>query len=173
MVLTDTKPPPGLFGGVLLGWEMCTHTREDPETGQRELRSNAPCKWLNYHEGTTLSIRTHHTLFPPSKDLTCFTNPGICGNYFLQSWRARALVTGHWFSGSDSVFSLSWPNLNLWPGTENSWFKPTQAEAIQDQEQINWDFPGGPVARTLLSVQGTQVRELDPTCCNQEFVCRN
>ena len=33
-----------------------------------------------------------------------------------------------------------------------------------------WDFSGGPVAKTLLSVQGVQVqslvRELDNTCCN-------
>ena len=39
----------------------------------------------------SLSIHTHHTLCPPNKGLTCFTNLGICGNYFLQSWEARVL----------------------------------------------------------------------------------
>ena len=40
-----------------------------------------------------------------------------------------------------------------------------------------WDFPGSPVVKTLLSMQGTQVqslvRELDPTCHNKEFACHN
>ena len=41
---------------------------------------------------------------------------------------------------------------------------------------IYWDFPGGPVAKTLCSHCGgpwvpTVVRELDPACCNLEFTC--
>ena len=36
---------------------------------------------------------------------------------------------------------------------------------------ISWDFPGGPVAKTQLPIEGAWVRflpgELDPTCCNQ------
>ena len=39
------------------------------------------------------------------------------------------------------------------------------------------DFPGGPGAKTALSVQGARVqsliRELDPTCCNYDSVPPN
>ena len=39
------------------------------------------------------------------------------------------------------------------------------------------DFPGGPVAKTARSMQRawvrSLVRELEPSCCNQEFTCRN
>ena len=39
------------------------------------------------------------------------------------------------------------------------------------------DFPGGPVAKTARSMQRaqvrSQVRELEPSCCNQEFTCWN
>ena len=61
----------------------------------------------NYHEDGTqqrslwaccVSIHMCCTLFPPTKYLTCFTNFHLCGNSFLQSWRARALVIDHWSS---------------------------------------------------------------------------
>ena len=42
--------------------------------------------------------------------------------------------------------------------------------AWKDQTDRSWDFPGGPVAKTLLPMQGTQVqslvKELDPECLN-------
>ena len=54
----------------------------------------------NCHEGTTqdspsesdhVSINMYCSPFPPNKHLTCFTTFCLCGNYFLQSGRARAL----------------------------------------------------------------------------------
>ena len=38
--------------------------------------------------------------FPLNKYFTCFTTFHLCGNSFLQSWGARALVTDHWSTGS-------------------------------------------------------------------------
>ena len=36
-------------------------------------------------------IHTYCSLFPPNKYFICFTTFYLCGNSFLQSWRARAL----------------------------------------------------------------------------------
>ena len=50
-------------------------------------------------ESAPVSIHTYCTLFPLNKYLTCVTTFCLGGNYFLQSQRARALVTGHRSSG--------------------------------------------------------------------------
>ena len=50
----------------------------------------------NHHKGmalprsTCVSIHTYCTL-SPDKHLTCFTTFSLCGNSFLQNWRAKAL----------------------------------------------------------------------------------
>ena len=41
-----------------------------------------------------MSIHTYCALFPPNKYFTCFTAFHLCGNSFLQSLRAKTLVTG-------------------------------------------------------------------------------
>ena len=56
--------------------------------------------------------------FPPNKYFTCLTIFHLCGNSFLQSSRARALVTDHWSSGWDLVLSQPQSILSLWLGTE-------------------------------------------------------
>ena len=44
-------------------------------------------------------------------------------------------------------------------------------------EKIYRDFPGGPVVKTTLPMQGARVRslvrELDPTCHNKDPACSN
>lgn len=55
--------------------------------------------YLNFHEGTIFlslrlvpgSIYTYCSLSPPNKHFTCFLTFCLCGNFFLQSQRARAL----------------------------------------------------------------------------------
>ena len=46
------------------------------------------------------------------------------------------------------------------------------SERSQPQKATCWDRPGGPVAKTLLPMQGvwvwTLIRELDPAHCNQD-----
>ena len=44
-------------------------------------------------------------LFPPNKHFTCFITFCLCGNSFLQSQRARTLVTDHCSSSWDLVLS--------------------------------------------------------------------
>ena len=39
---------------------------------------------------------------------TYFTAFHLCGNFFLQSWSARALVTDHWSGAQDLVHSPLW-----------------------------------------------------------------
>ena len=51
------------------------------------------------------SVHMYCTLFPPKKYFTCFTTFCLCGNSFLQTQRARALVTHHW--QAPCVFTLS------------------------------------------------------------------
>ena len=52
-------------------------------------------------------IHTYCTLFPLNKYLTGFTTFRLHGKSFLQSLRARALVTVRWSRGWDP--GLSWP----------------------------------------------------------------
>ena len=53
--------------------------------------------------------------------------------------------------------------------------KPRHHEIISFKKSYVRDFPGGPVAKTVLPMLGAQVqslvRELDPMCYNQEFTC--
>ena len=51
---------------------------------------------------------------------TCFPTFCLCGNSFLQSQRARPLVTDHWSNGQDLVHSPPQPGLALWLGTQAS-----------------------------------------------------
>ena len=76
-------------------------TRQIKMIHQRKTRRNAPYKWFKLprgHNSGTLpesahvSIHTYYTLFL-NKYFTCFTTFHLCGNSFLQSQRARALVT--------------------------------------------------------------------------------
>ena len=53
-----------------------------------------------------MSIHTYRTLFPPNKYFTCFTTLHLCGNSFLQSLRAKALVTG---LALGSAAAETWP----------------------------------------------------------------
>ena len=46
---------------------------------------------MTLSEPAPVSIHKYCTLFPPNKHFTCFTTFLLCGNSFLQSWRARAL----------------------------------------------------------------------------------
>ena len=39
-----------------------------------------------------------YSVFPPNKYFICFTTFCLCGSSFLQSWKAKALVTDHWSS---------------------------------------------------------------------------
>ena len=57
-------------------------------------------------------------LFPPNKHFTCFITFCLCGNSFLQSQRARTLVTDHCSSSWDLVLSPPWLSLNICLGTQ-------------------------------------------------------
>ena len=100
-----------LWGRIQLGWEMQTHAREDSEVYQiqtekqaNQTRRNAPQKWCKLPQGCdSRTLGAHlcvcpHVLysFPPNKHFTCFTTACLCGNSFLQTWRAKAwsLTTG-------------------------------------------------------------------------------
>ena len=57
---------------------------------------------VNFHKGVTQGlseptcVSVHTYCFPPNKHFTCFTTACLCGNSFLQTWRAKAwsLTTG-------------------------------------------------------------------------------
>ena len=89
---------------------------------------------LNHHEGSTLSepacVSSTCTLFPLNKYFTCFTIFCLCGNSFLQSWRARALSLASHLRVR-IPHSLLQPKLNLWWGTETL-LQAVTAEATQD-----------------------------------------
>ena len=63
-----------------------------------------------------------HILYPffllISKHFTCFITFCLCGNSFLQSQRARTLVTDHRSRGWNLVVSPTWLSLNLYLGTQ-------------------------------------------------------
>lgn len=67
--------------------------------GQKKTGRNALCKWFKLPweqdsliESICVSIHTFSTLsFPPKKHFTCFTTFPLCGNFFVQSWKASAL----------------------------------------------------------------------------------
>ena len=71
---------------------------------------------------------------------------------------------------TDPVLSLK----KLNPKREDNYQKETENVKMLRggrENTLYWDFPGGPVAKTLCSQsRGPQVqslvRELDPTCCN-------
>ena len=53
--------------------------------------------YLDCHGDTMgVSVHIYCALFPPNKYFACFTTFHFCGKSFLQSRRARALVTDHW-----------------------------------------------------------------------------
>ena len=113
----------------------------------------------NCHEGTTqdspsesahVSINTYCSPFPPNKHLTCFTTFCLCGNYFLQSGRARAL------SLTTGLMARIRCSLSLWTGN----FKPLQAEATWDL--IYW--PGLIITETLLGWRSCHILSKIPNC---------
>ena len=72
--------------------------------GQRKPGRNAPKSYSNYYYGRTLSLSLpvclpKHALFPPNKQLTCFTAFCLCGNSFSAKAKSQGLVTDHWSSG--------------------------------------------------------------------------
>ena len=76
-------------------------------------------------ESAHLPVHTYCPFFL-NKCSTCFTTFHLCGNSFLQSWRAQALVNDHQYSGYDLILSMLHPSLNLWLGTQ----APLQVVAI-------------------------------------------
>ena len=57
---------------------------------------------LQHHPIHPVNIQNWFQLYsfiPLNKYFTYFSTFHLCGNSFLQSWRARALVTDHWSSG--------------------------------------------------------------------------
>ena len=127
---------------------MCAHTWEDPEIYQtqtvnqanqndwpKENRKKTPhISDLNCHEDATqgLSLWVCLCVYPRIpysflliKHFTCFTTFHLRGSSFLQSRRARALVSDHWPSGYDPVLPPLQPSPNLWMGTQ----APLQAVA--------------------------------------------
>ena len=66
------------------------------------------------------------------------------------------------------------PSRNLHSRREDNYLKETENVKMSrggGENALYWDFPGGPVAKTLCSQsRGPPVqsllRELDPTCCN-------
>ena len=57
---------------------------------------------LQHHPIHPMNIQNWFQLYsfiPFNKYFTYFSTFHLCGNSFLQSWRARALVTDHWSSG--------------------------------------------------------------------------
>ena len=105
---------------------------------QRQIRRNAPYKWLKLPQDLTFPLsppirQTSHTvLFSFLKKTTCFTTFSLCGNSFLQSQRARALtlttgiVARIWHSHHRDKILISGWELKLC-------FKPLQAKATRDQ----------------------------------------
>ena len=73
-------------------------------------------------------IHKYCTIFPLNKYLTGFTTFCLHGKSFLQSLRARTLVTVRWSRGLDLV--LPWPRqVSGWE--PKSWSKRLQAEATR------------------------------------------
>ena len=65
-------------------------------------KSNSNChKGLTHHLSVSLSLPIHMYFFfsPLNKYFTTFATSHLCGNSFLESYRARALVTDHWATG--------------------------------------------------------------------------
>ena len=103
----------GLPTRIHLGWEMCAHTWEVSEIHQIRTQNQAKQDdspketqqqlsiWVIQTttrvrlslKSAHVSTHTYRTLFPPNKHFTCFTTFCLCGNSFLQSWRARPC---HW-----------------------------------------------------------------------------
>ena len=104
--------------------------------GQRKPGRNASYKWFKLTQGhNSLSEPTHVclftcTIFPPNKHFTCFTIFRLCGNSFLQRWRARALSLA-----SGLVVRIQRSHccgLTSISGREpKSCFKPLKAEATE------------------------------------------
>jgi len=96
--------PMGLFGGFHLGWEMCTHTWEDPEIHQIWTLNLA-----NQNDSTCVYPHLL-VLFPPNKHFTCFTTLHLHGNSFLQSQGAMALsLTPGLVARTRCSHHLDWP----------------------------------------------------------------
>ena len=101
-------------------------------------KSNSSChKGMSQHlllslpEFAYVSIHTGCTFFSLNKHVTCFTTSCLYRNSFLQSRRARALVTDHSSTGSDLTLSPTPPSpVSGWEPKARS--KPLQAEATQD-----------------------------------------
>ena len=81
--------------------------------------------YLNFHEGTIFlslrlvpgSIYTYCSLSPLNRHFTCFLTFCLCGNFFLQSQRARALsLTTYQWLGFGALTAA--PDLNFWLGTK-------------------------------------------------------
>ena len=130
-----------LCGRIHLGQEMHTHTWEDPEVHQiwtvnQASQNDWPKEtWRKYHikitqtvaraqlrdppsESAHVSIHKYCTIFPPKKHFTWFTTFCLCGHSFLQTRRARALVTDHW--QAPFVFTLS-PSLQHLLHSASAW----------------------------------------------------
>lgn len=73
------------------------------------------------------------TLFPLNKHYTCCTAFHLW-EFFLQSRRARALVTDLWSGGQDLVLSPMQPSVSPWLGTQ----APLQDSAGQGHLRSVW-----------------------------------
>ena len=62
---------------------------------------------------------------------TYFTAFHLCGNFFLQSWSARALVTDHWSGAQDLVHSP------LWSSPISGWEPKPCSKSLQ--VEATWD----------------------------------
>ena len=73
----------------------------NPEEIPHKSNSNCyyECVTQQHRDSPSESIHSYCTRFPPNKYFTCFITFCLCGNSFLQSQRARALVTDHCSSG--------------------------------------------------------------------------
>ena len=149
----DVPPDASSLGSILAKRCMCTHgrilrytryglwTRQITVSGQRRPERNSPYKWLYCHEGATqwLSIWVCLLSIPrvlnsslPSKYFTCFTTFHLCGKSFLQSQRARALVTDHWSKWLGlGVFTTVIQPMSGWKSKSHP--KPLKTETTLDQ----------------------------------------
>ena len=91
---------------------------------------------LTWAHPSHMSIHNYCTLFPPNKYFTCFTSFRLCGNSFLQTWRAKALVTDLTFGLVARIWCCHHHDpAHLWLGTQAS----LQAFAGQGhQDQWGW-----------------------------------
>ena len=109
-------------------------------------KSNSNChggetQLLSLPESAHVSVYTYCTFFPLKKYFTCFTTFCLYGNSFLQSQRARVLVTDHWSNcGSGAFTAVTRPQpLAGNPSSASSRCRLGPPEIIQ--LHVRW-FPG-------------------------------